>query len=59
MGEARKRKLAQKVKIQINPSSKLKPKRKTDSKKLDKKALQEKIDKLKMVTRTINKITVR
>ncbi len=51
--------MAQKVKIQIKPSPKLKPKRKTDSKKLDKKALQEKIDKIKMVTRTINKITVR
>ena len=58
-GRTRKRKMAQKVKIQINHSLKLKPKRKTDSKKLDKKALQEKIDKLKMVTRTINKTTVR
>jgi len=51
--------MAQKVKIKIHPSAKLKPKRKTGSKKLDKKALQEKIDKLKMVTGTINKITVR
>jgi transcriptional regulator with XRE-family HTH domain len=34
-------------------------KRKPDRKKLDKKALQEKIDKLKMLTQSINKITVR
>ena len=58
-GRTRKRKMTQKAKIQINTSPKLKPKRKTDNKKRDKKALQEKIDKLKMVTRTINKITVR
>ena len=58
-GRTRKRRMAQKVKIQVNPSPKLKPKRKTNSKILDKKPLQEKIDKLKMVVRTINKITVR
>jgi len=36
-----------------------KQKRKPGRKKLDKKALQEKIDKLKILTRSINKITVR
>ena len=36
-----------------------KQRRKPGRKKLDKKALQEKIDKLKMLTRSINKITVR
>jgi transcriptional regulator with XRE-family HTH domain len=36
-----------------------KAKRKPGRKKLDKKALQEKIDKLKMLTRSINKTTVR
>jgi len=36
-----------------------KVKRKPGRKKLDKKTLQEKIDKLKMLTRSINKITVR
>lgn len=37
----------------------IKAKRKPGRKKLDKKALQEKIDKLKMLTRSVNKITVR
>ena len=58
-GRTRKRRMAQKVKTQINPSPKLKPRRKTDSKKLNKIVLQENIDKLKMVTRKISKITVR
>ena len=48
-----------KVKMKIKTSPKPKNKRKPGRKKVDKKALQEKIDKLKMVTRTINKITVR
>ena len=39
--------------------SQLKVKRKPGRKKLDKKALQEKIDKLKILTRSINKTTVR
>ena len=50
---------APKVKMEIKTSPKPKTKRKLGRKKVDKKALQEKIDKLKMVTRTINKITVR
>jgi len=44
---------------EIKTSPKPKTKRKPGRKKVDKKALQEKIDKLKMVARTINKITVR
>jgi hypothetical protein len=43
-----------KLKIEIKTSPKLKTKRQP-GKKLDKKALQEKIDKLKMVIRSINK----
>ena len=58
-GRTWKRKIAQKVKIQIKITPKPKTKRKPGRKKLDKKALQEKIDKLKMVTGAINKITVR
>ena len=54
-----KRKMAQKVKIRIKTPLQPKTKRKPGRKKLDKKALQEKVDKLKMVTQTINKITVR
>jgi hypothetical protein len=42
----------------MTPKVKIKNKRKP-GKKLDKKALQEKIDKLKIVFRSINKITVR
>jgi len=48
-----------KVKMEGKASHKTKTKRNPGRKKLDKKALQEKIDKLKMVTRTITKITVR
>lgn len=40
-------------------TGKVKRKGKPGRKKLDKKALKEKIDKLKMITRSINKITVR
>ncbi len=58
-GRKGKRKVAPKVKIEIKTPPKPKTKKKPGRKKLDKKALQEKIDKLKMVTRTINKITVR
>ena len=58
-GRTGKRKMTPKVKIPIKTPPKPKTKRKPGRKKLDKKALQEKIDKLKMVTRTINKITVR
>jgi transcriptional regulator with XRE-family HTH domain len=58
-GRKGKRKIAPKVKIEIKTPPKPKTKRKPGSKKLDKKALQEKIDKLKIVTRAINKITVR
>ena len=47
-----------KVIIEIKTPPNLKTKRKS-GKKLDKKALQEKIDKLKIVIRSINKITVR
>lgn len=54
-----KRKITPKVKIEIKTPPKPKTKRKPGRKKLDKKALQEKIDKLKIVTRAINKITVR
>ena len=54
-----KRKVTPKVKIEIKTPPKPKTKRKPGRKKLDKKALQEKIDKLKIVTRVINKITVR
>jgi hypothetical protein len=53
------RKITPKVKIEIKTPPKPKTKRKPGRKKLDKKALQEKIDKLKIVTRAINKITVR
>ena len=56
-GRKSKRKITPKIKIQTPP--KPKTKRKPGRKKLDKKALQEKIDKLKIVTRAINKITVR
>jgi len=52
-------KVVPKVKIEIKTPPKPKAKKKPGRKKLDKKALQEKIDKLKMVTKTINKITVR
>jgi hypothetical protein len=48
-----------KLKIEINTHPKAKTKRKLGRKKLDKKALQEKIDKLEILSRTINKITVR
>lgn len=58
-GRKGKRKMIPKVKIEIKTPQKPKPKRKPGRKKLDKKALQEKIDKLKIVTRAINKITVR
>ncbi|MBC8284951.1 MAG: helix-turn-helix transcriptional regulator [Nitrospinae bacterium] len=58
-GRKGKTKRTPKVKIEIKTPPIPKTKRKPGRKKLDKKALQEKIDKLKMVTRTINKITVR
>ena len=58
-GRKDKRKITPKVKIEIKTPPKPKTKRKPGRKKLDKKALQEKIDKLKIVTRSINKITVR
>jgi transcriptional regulator with XRE-family HTH domain len=58
-GRVGKRKMMPKVKIEIKTPKKPKAKRKPGRKKLDKKALQEKIDKLKIVTRAINKITVR
>ncbi len=58
-GRKGKRKITPKVKIEIKAPPKPKTKRKPGRKKLDKKALQEKIDKLKIVTRAINKITVR
>ena len=48
-----------KVKIEAKTSLKPKTKRKPGRKKIDKKALQEKIDRLRMITRNINKITVR
>ena len=53
------RKLSPKVRIKTEPSPKSKTTRKLTRKELDKKVLQEKIDKLKLVTQTINKITVR
>ncbi|MFT4577392.1 MAG: transcriptional regulator with XRE-family HTH domain [Nitrospinales bacterium] len=58
-GRKDKRKVTPKIKIEIKTPPKPKAKRKPGRKKLDKKALQEKIDKLKIVTRAINKITVR
>ena len=58
-GRKSKRKITPKVKIEIKTPQKPKTKRKPGRKKLDKKALQEKIDKLKIVTRAVNKITVR
>jgi len=58
-GLAEKRKRAPKLKFQTKTTSKPKTKRKPGRKNLYKKTLQEKIDKLKMVTRKINKITVR
>ena len=58
-GRKSKIKITPKVKIEIKTPPKPKTKRKSGRKKLDKKALQEKIDKLKIVTRAINKITVR
>ena len=48
-----------KVKMKIKTSPKPKTKRKLGRKKVDKKVLQEKIDKLKMVAKNINKITAR
>ena len=48
-----------KVKMEAKTSLEPKTKRKPGRKKIDKKALQEKIDRLKMVARNINKITVR
>ena len=51
-------KMTPKVKIEFKTPSKPKTKKKP-GKKLDKKALQEKIDKLKIVILSINKITVR
>ncbi len=53
------RKLSPKVRVKIEPSPKSKTTRKMSKKELDKKVLQDKIDKLKLVTQTINKITVR
>ncbi|HIJ50304.1 MAG TPA: helix-turn-helix transcriptional regulator [Nitrospinae bacterium] len=53
------KKVTPKVKIEIKNPWKPITKRKPGRKKLDKKALQEKIDKLKIITRAINKITVR
>ena len=58
-GRKSKRKIMPKVKIEIKIPPKPKTKRKPGRKKLDKKALQEKIDKLKIGIRAINKITVR
>jgi transcriptional regulator with XRE-family HTH domain len=58
-GRKSKRKITPKVKIEIKTPPTPKTKRKPGRKKLDKKALQEKIDKLKIITRAINKITVR
>jgi len=48
-----------KVKIEAKAPQNPKTKRKPGSKKMDKKALQAKIDRLRMVVRNINKITVR
>ena len=53
------RKLSPKRSIKAEPFTKSKTTRKLTRKELDKKVLQEKIDKLKLVTQTINKITVR
>ena len=53
------RKISPKVRIKTEPSQKSKTTRTLTRKELDKKVLQEKIDKLKLVTQTINKITVR
>ncbi|MFL2948080.1 MAG: helix-turn-helix domain-containing protein [Nitrospinales bacterium] len=53
------RKLSPKRSIKTESSPKSKTTRKLTRKELDKKVLQEKIDKLKLVTQTINKITVR
>ena len=53
------RKLSSKVRVETEPSQKSKTTRKLIRKERDKKVLQEKIDKLKLVTQTINKITVR
>jgi len=53
------RKLSSKVRVKTGPSQKSTTTRKLIRKERDKKVLQEKIDKLKLVTQTINKITVR
>ena len=53
------RKLSSKVRVKAEPSQKSTTTRKLIRKERDKKVLQEKIDKLKLVTQTINKITVR
>jgi len=53
------RKVSPKVRIKTEPLQKSKTARPLTRKELDKKVLQEKIDKLKLVTQTINKITVR
>ena len=53
------RKVSPKVRIKTEPLQKSKTTRPLTRKELDKKVLQEKIDKLKLVTQTINKITVR
>jgi len=53
------RKISPKVRIKTEPSQKSKTTRALTRKELDKKVLQEKIDKLKLVTQTINKTTVR
>lgn len=53
------RKVSPKVRIKTEPLQKSKTIRPLTRKELDKKVLQEKIDKLKLVTQTINKITVR
>ena len=53
------RKIRPKVRIKTEPFQKSKTTRTLTRKELDKKVLQEKIDKLKLVTQTINKITVR
>jgi len=53
------RKVSPKVRIKTEPFQKPKTTRPMTRKELDKKVLQEKIDKLKLVTQTINKITVR
>jgi transcriptional regulator with XRE-family HTH domain len=58
-GHKSKRKITPKVKIEIKTPPTPKTKRNPGRKKLDKKTLQEKIDKLKIITRAINKITVR